>query len=163
MRKIDIDLINGLSNDAKISSRRRMNLNIHKNPDDPIQRFLNAMEPGTYIRPHKHEFPLKRELFALVRGEFLVIEFDDEGNISDHIILSHESGNFAVEIDQSIWHTVIALKASSVALEVKDEPYNPEDDKIFAEWAPLEADTMASKKFIDKILQKLNIIFPNLY
>ncbi len=163
MYKIDISIINDLSQKAKASERRRMNLNIHKTDDDMLQRFLNAMEPGTYIRPHKHEMPHKRELFAVVRGEFLVLEFDDFGHVTDHFILSQDTGNFAVEIDPAIWHTVIALKVSSVALEVKDGPYNPKDDKIFAEWAPAEGDHAAAKAFLDAELNKLGIIFPNIY
>lgn len=163
MLKVDISIINDLSGQAKTSPRKRMNLNIHKTADDQLQRFLNAMEPGTYIRPHKHELPHKRELFAVVRGEFLVIEFDDEGNIIDHITLSQDSGNFAAEIDPTIWHSVVALKVSSVALEVKDGPYNPNDDKIFASWAPEEGDITASKQYLENLLGKLGIVFPNIF
>lgn len=163
MLKIDINLINNLSGQAKTNERRRMNLNIHKSAEDHLQRFLNAMEPGTYIRPHKHELPRKRELFAVVRGEFLVLEFDNDGHIIDHIVLSHGTGNFAAEIDPNIWHTVIALKVSSVALEIKDGPYDPNDDKVFAEWAPDHDDISASKTFLDETLQKLGIVFPDLY
>lgn len=163
MLKIDTNLINNLSGKAKINERKRMNLNIHKSKDDLIQRFLNAMEPGTYIRPHKHELPRKRELFAVVRGEFLILEFDNEGNITDNIILSHETGDFAAEISPNTWHTVIALKTSSVALEIKDGPYDPNDDKVFAPWAPNEEDSAGAKAFLEKILHRLDIIFPNLF
>ncbi len=163
MYKIEIKMINDLSQKAKASERKRMNLNIHKSDDDQLQRFMNAMEPGTYIRPHKHEKPHKRELFAVVRGEFLVLEFNDDGSIADHFILSQDTGNFAVEIDSAIWHTVIALKVSSVALEVKDGPYHPDSDKIFADWAPADSDIPAAKAFLDEQLGKLGIFFPNIY
>lgn len=163
MYKVDITTINNLSQKAKASDRRRMNLNIHKTEEDVMQRFLNAMEPGTYIRPHKHEMPHKRELFAVVRGEFLMLEFDDTGNVTDSFTLSQSSGNFAVEIDPAVYHTVIALKVSSVALEVKDGPYDPKDDKIFAEWAPEEGDTANAKAFLEKTLNKLGIVFPNIF
>lgn len=163
MYKIDMNLLNELSSKAKQAPRRRMNLNIHKSCEDQMQRFLNAMEPGTYIRPHKHELPHKRELFAVVRGEFLVIEFNDRGEIIDHIILGADSGNFATEIDPAIYHTVLSLRVSSVALEVKDGPYNPDDDKIFADWAPEETNTQDCKQYIDQTLKKLGIVFPDIY
>ena len=57
--KINDDLINGVLKKAQSSSRKRTNYNFHKSYDAPLQRMLNAAEPGTYIRPHKHENPDK--------------------------------------------------------------------------------------------------------
>ena len=41
--------------EAQDSNRKRKNFNFHKTFDDPINRMLNAIEPGSYIQPHKHE------------------------------------------------------------------------------------------------------------
>jgi len=38
--------------------RKRQHGNIHESYEDPYQRFLNALNPGSYIRPHKP--PLSR-------------------------------------------------------------------------------------------------------
>ena len=37
------------------------------------------------------------------------------------------------------WHTVIALELGSVLLEVKAGPYDPNQPKEFASWAPEES------------------------
>ena len=51
------------------------------------------------------------------------------------------SENIAVaEIPGGAWHSFVFQKPSAVILEVKPGPYEPQDDKEFAEWAPLEGD-----------------------
>ena len=156
MIKIDKELLNATSQKAKASQRKRMNYNFHKKNSDRFQRFLNALEPGTYIRPHKHENPDKTEVFICLRGKILVVEFDDCGEIIDSIILNSESGNYGVEIPPKVWHTIIGLEQSTVAYEIKDGEYNPDDDKNFAPWAP-EENSPKADKYIDDILVKLKI------
>lgn len=87
MIKIDINFINETSAKAKTSARKRMNYNFHKEDSATLQRMLNAIEPDSYIRPHKHENPDKVEAFFCLKGKMAVVEFDDSGEIVDHIIL----------------------------------------------------------------------------
>lgn len=138
MIKIDESLISQYSYKAKTSKRRRMNLNFHKEDAATLQRMLNAMEPDTYIQPHKHENPDKVEVFFVLRGKIVLIEFDEQGNIIDHILLDPKQGNYGGEIPIGVWHTLISLEEGSVAYEVKDGPYDPTVDKSFATWAPAE-------------------------
>jgi cupin fold WbuC family metalloprotein len=127
--------------------------------DDRLQRLLNAIEPYSYIQPHKHEDPDKREIFFILRGRMVVVEYDDQGNITDHIILDASKGNFAVEIAERSWHSIISLEPGSVSYEFKDGPYDPIDDKNFARWAPREGEP-GTKDFITRILNQLEIPLP---
>lgn len=138
MIKINEAFIDETSQKARVSTRKRMNYNFHPYPDDPLQRMLNAMEPDTYIQPHKHENPDKREAFFCLRGKILVVEYTDDGQIADHIILDPLTGNYGCEVAPRTWHSIISLQSGSVAYELKDGPYNPADDKQFAPWAPSE-------------------------
>jgi len=156
MIKINEEFIEITSAKAKTSKRRRMNYNFHNEDSANLQRMLNAMEPDTYIQPHKHEDPDKVEAFFALRGRILVVEFDDEGNISDHIILDPLKGNFGAEIATRKWHSIISLEKNSVAYEVKDGPYDAKIDKNFASWAPMEGDPEALK-YNQEILEKLNV------
>jgi cupin fold WbuC family metalloprotein len=117
-----------------------MNHNFHDDLADPINRMLNAFEPGTYVQPHRHENPDKREVFIVLRGCLVVVFFDDSGTPTDFVLLDREKGNFAVEIPVGAWHTVIALEPGTVVYEVKDGPYLPMSDKNFSTWAPKEGD-----------------------
>jgi cupin fold WbuC family metalloprotein len=131
-------MLDDLTLKAKLSPRKRLNHNFHDDLADPINRMLNALEPGTYLQPHKHENPDKREVFIVVRGSLVVVFFDDSGSPTEFVLLDPVTANHAVEIPVGVWHTLIALKSGSVVYEVKDGPYQPLSDKNFASWAPNE-------------------------
>jgi cupin fold WbuC family metalloprotein len=156
MIRIDQKLIDQVSDKAKTAPRQRMNHNFHQSPDDLLNRMLNAMEPGTYVQPHKHENPDKREAFLILRGSILVISFDNDGAITDHVVMSQERGVFGLEIPPRTFHTLICLESGSVVYELKDGPYEVANDKIFAPWAPKEG-TPDCFIYIEKILKELNV------
>ncbi len=156
MEIIDKTILQSLTTEAQDNDRKRKNKNYHTNVKDPIQRMLNAFEPGTYVRPHIHKNPDKREVFIVLTGTLLVIFFNDEGVIIDHVILNREKGLFAVEIKPGEWHTVTGLENGTVVYEIKDGPYNVSDDKNFASWSPEEG-TNASEIQLDKWLCDLGI------
>ena len=155
MIRIDITLLEQLSQKAKNAPRKRMNHNFHQTSEDLLNRMLNAMEPATYVRPHKHENPDKREAFVILKGSFLIISFDEQGHITDHVLLSRESGVYGLEIPPRTYHTLICLEEGSVLYELKDGPYIPQTDKIFAPWAPEEGSPNA-QAYNQKILNQLN-------
>ncbi|MCF8227481.1 MAG: WbuC family cupin fold metalloprotein [Bacteroidales bacterium] len=156
MIKIDEKFIGDVSFRARKSERKRMNHNFHEFPEDTLQRMLNAIEPGTYIQPHKHENPDKREAFFVLRGRIAVVEFDDDGRVVDHIVLDARKGKYGAEISPRTWHVIISLEPGSVAYEVKDGPYDPENDKIFAPWAPAEGEPHA-EEFNEKLVRELKL------
>jgi cupin fold WbuC family metalloprotein len=143
-----------LKTQAKQSERKRKNFNFHKHPDDTLQRMMHAMNPGTYVHPHKHENPDKREAFIILEGKVAVIEFDDAGKIVSYIILNRDTCNYGVEIPERTWHMLIALEENSVVYEVKDGPWSPLDDKNFAPWAPKEGDA-ACQAYLELLKKEL--------
>ena len=154
MKLIDRKLLNDTTAKATASPRKRMNHNFHEDYADPINRMLNAMEPGTYIQPHKHEDPDKREVFMILSGTLAIILFDHKGNVSGHYILNHEKGVYALEIEPSVWHMVISLEPGTVMYEIKDGPYAPMTDKNFAPWAPKEGSSDCSS-YLQTILKTI--------
>ncbi len=137
MEKIDQKFLNELASKAKHLPRKRLNHNFHADSSDFIQRMLNTWCVDTYVRPHKHENPDKRESWVILQGKALIIEFNDEGDIAQSAILGQDE-NLVIEIAPRTWHTVLALEPHTVVYEVKDGPYDPADDKIYAPWAPEE-------------------------
>jgi cupin fold WbuC family metalloprotein len=132
------DMISSVSDQAKISSRRRKNLNLHQ-LEDRVQRMLNALEPDSYVRPHRHISHPKPETFIVLSGRFVAGIFDDTGRVIQASILS-ASGNRGMDILPGTWHSIIALEPGSVFFEAKEGPYDPDTDKEFAEWAPPESE-----------------------
>ena len=152
MKIISQDLIKEIQSHAAQSKRRRKNFNFHEAMSDPINRMLNALEPDSYVRPHKHENPDKRELFILLTGKMLVVFFNEEGNITEYTTLSKQ-GNLGIEIPPKTFHTIIALEKGTIVFEVKDGPYEPSNDKNFPEWAPEEGHKDA-ENYINGILHQ---------
>jgi cupin fold WbuC family metalloprotein len=135
--------LDALSAEAAHLSRRRKNLNVHPVLADPIQRLFNALEPGTYARPHRHARDGVWELMVVVRGAFAVLRFDDEGRVLARADLRAGDGDCAVEIPAHAWHSVVSLVPGTIMFEIKPGPYSPIEERDFAAWAPPEGDSLA--------------------
>lgn len=143
MKTVSIDDLSSLSSQAEQSPRKRMNHNLHSDLSDPIQRLAIAMEPDTYIRPHRH---LKTwEILIPLRGRFIVLTFDDDGVVIDRAVLGE--GASVVEIPVATWHAVLSLDTDGVIFEVKHGPYAPFKEEDFASWSP-SADDDAHKELM---------------
>ena len=140
MKLIDDRMIERLSAGALASERLRLNHNLHPRLEDPVQRFCNAMEPGTYVRPHRHTAEDAWELFLVLRGAVAVVTFGGDGVVLERLTLSAHGPLYGVEIPAGAWHTLSPLEAGTVVFEVKRGPYRRLDDKDFAAWAPPEGD-----------------------
>jgi cupin fold WbuC family metalloprotein len=138
---IDATVIDDLVARARVSPRRRLNLNLHTDLADPIQRLLNAGEPGTYVRAHRHAAE-RWEVFAVLRGQIDVLIFADDGAVTQRLAL--RAGGGLIEIPGGIWHGLAFMAPGSVAIEVKPGPYVARSDKEFARWAPREEDPAAA-------------------
>lgn len=154
--KIDASVLEQLALESKQKVRRRTIRNYHQYAADPFQRMLNAMQPDTYVQPHKHDNPDKREVFVVLQGKAVVVTFTDDGKITDHVVLNKEIGNFVAEIPAKIWHTVICLEKNTVLVEFKDGPYDPNADKHFAGWAPAEGE-QDTERYKQEVLNQLNL------
>jgi cupin fold WbuC family metalloprotein len=141
---------------AAASPRLRANWNFHSGPEAALQRFLNAIEPGTYLRPHRHVTPPKEETFLVLRGRALVVEFDDEGRVTDQFVLDASGEGRGVEIAGGVWHSFAALERGTVLYELKQGPFDAATDKEFAEWAPEEGSDEAGP-WLGRLLKGLGL------
>jgi cupin fold WbuC family metalloprotein len=127
MKIVTPEAIAALVARAADSPRRRMNLNLHPEPSDPIGRFLNAGLPGTYVRPDRHRIG-KWELVTLLRGELDIVIFNRNGEITNRFAFSLEGASL-FEIPGGEWDTVVFHAPAAIVLEVKPGPYEPDLDK----------------------------------
>lgn len=144
---IDQDLINSLSEDASISERLRHHCTLHKTYHEKVQRFLNVMQVGTYVRPHRHQ-PIagenRFELFVVLQGSVGILLFDERGQIihKEELNVGATSG---IELCEGIYHTALSLSPNTVILEIKEGPYDPKNDKDFLSVFPMEGTLEAAK------------------
>ena len=154
--KIDKSLFDQVQKKAEDSPRKRSNHNFHE-LHEVYQRFLNVLQKGTYIRPHKHSKPRKPETFLSLEGEFGFLTFDDLGNTIDCVHVSNKGPVYGVDILPDVWHSVVCLTDVCVCFEGKSGPYDPTSDKEFASWAPDESD---EARFAQ--MEKWTKLFPQL-
>lgn len=155
MYALDASRLDALIDAARRSPRRRLNLNLHAAMDEPIHRLAIAMEPDSYVRPHRH--PARWELLIVVRGRFDVLTFDGDGDgdgrLASRIRLAAgtmtgaATGSVtgeetaALQYPAGTWHTLLALDSGSVFFEVKEGPYLPVADDDWLPGAPAEGAT----------------------
>jgi cupin fold WbuC family metalloprotein len=138
LRIIDQNMLDQLTSEAEESPRRRKNFNFHTGDAFCCHRLLNAMEPDSYIRPHRHLDPLKDESMVMVRGRMGVLLFDDAGKVVGQAIIAAAGDAVAVDIPHGLYHTVVALESGTVFFESKAGPYCPLTDEEKGSWAPAE-------------------------
>ena len=109
------------------------------------------MEPGTYLRPHRHLNPDKDEVFILLRGKAAVFIFDEVGNVTESITLSPAEGMYGAEIKAGVWHGMVVLESGSVIYEVKQGPFAPLSADNLAPWSPAAEDKDAADAYIKKL------------
>lgn len=136
MRLITQNLLNDLLARAASDPRGRVPYRFHEH-EDPVQRMLNAITPGSYVTPHKHETPDKVELIAPLVGSAAMFQYDDLGNITELYIMSPAGPVLGVDIPPRTYHNFVAI-TPCVVLEIIQGPYHAETHKKFAPFAPLE-------------------------
>lgn len=154
LKIIDEDLLAELYQRAESNHRLRQNYNIHEELDDRCQRLLNAMAPGSYIRPHRHLLTPKSELFLAVAGRLALVIFSDTGEIETAYILGPAGPLRAIEVPAGLWHTVVSMAKGSIFLEVKAGPYIPVDAGDFAPWAP-EPESQEAAVYLERLVHAL--------
>ncbi len=123
---------------SRESTRKRIILPIHRSQDARVQRMLNFLQPGTYIRPHMHPLGHATESLVVLKGKIRFFRFTQKGEVISSNILQAGSAHSVADIEPRVWHTFTVLEPDSVLFECKQGPYDAETDKVYAGWAPEE-------------------------
>lgn len=148
---LTLTMVGNLLTMSRESPRKRIIQRIHKNDGDAVHRMFNAMQPGTYITPHRHLHPPKAETIMVVAGAMLFVEFTDDGQLKRHTLLQPGTEVFGVDVAPHVYHTFIALKPDTLIFEIKDGPYVQASDKDMPDWAPKEGTDEAEPYLLDLI------------
>jgi len=158
MKVFSADYMNELTAQAQCSPRKRQHRNIHESYADPCQRLFNAIEPGSYIRPHRHATDPRDELLIAVRGSMALVTFDERGMVTEVVRFGADRNGdgsaVGAEVPANTWHTVIALEAGCVLLEVKAGPFDSNQPKDLAPWAPNECGPNA-RQYLEKLISRI--------
>jgi len=134
------DLLDTIAQQARSSPRLRQNHNFHE-LSEKVQRFVNVLQPGTYVRPHRHHRAAGVngfEFFLVIQGELGIIILDESGQMLHQERVSANGPTRGVELPEGTYHTLVALAPDTVILELKEGPYEPSTDKEFLDAFPAE-------------------------
>jgi len=98
--------------------KRRVRINAHKGSEDELHEMIIAIEPGSYIRPHKH--PGKSEAFHIIEGEVDIVVFSEDGSIEQIVSLAEKGGPhpFYYRMSTAYFHTLIIRSDLLVVHEI---------------------------------------------
>ena len=144
VRLLETGALDAVTGEARLRPRRRANVNLHAQ-EDPVHRLLNAVEPGTYVRPHRHLDPPKDETCVVVRGALGLVLFDESGAVTAAQRLTPPpQGVFGVDLPAGVFHSFVALEEGTVFFEAKAGPYVAPSGPHAAPWAPAEGEPGAA-------------------
>jgi len=150
---ITTELLRDLTAQAQSSPRKRRNHNFHSDDAAMCHRLLNAIEPDSYVAPHRHLDPNKDETILLLSGRLGIIFFDDSGRVTGDAVLDPAASRFGVTIPAGVYHSLVSLAIGTVFFEAKAGPYQPLSEEERAMWAPLENDSAATA-FLTTLLKR---------
>ncbi|WP_419785687.1 WbuC family cupin fold metalloprotein [Pseudodesulfovibrio sp.] len=148
---LTLSMVGNLLKASQESPRKRMLQRIHKEDGETVHRMFNALQPGTYVTPHRHLHPAKTETILTIAGALLFVEFDENGKFLRHTLLQPGTEIFGVDVAPHVYHTYIALKADTLIFEIKTGPYAHDTDKNMPDWAPREGTEEADTYLLDLI------------
>lgn len=142
--EVEIDL---LREAVKKTAKRRARINAHPDSKDLLHEMIIALEPGSYIRPHKH--PGKSESFHIIEGAVDIVVFDDAGDIVRIVPLLARGGGgaFFYRMSEPYFHTLLIKSELLIVHEVTNGPFKPEGT-VFADFAPLDSEPQAAEAFM---------------
>ena len=137
---INANLLSVLHWKARVSERKRMNLDLRTTPGDTSQRMLNALEPGTRVPIHRHQDT--SETVVCLEGclDWVLYEelpnVDAGGPVHDGETAVVEScfkevarfrvcpreQRYGIQVPPMAWHSVEVYEPSTI-LEAKDGAY----------------------------------------
>jgi len=121
--RIDKQLLDSITEQAKTSPRLRMNYDLRDSVDDKSQKMLNALEPGTVLPIHRHRNV--SEVISVLRGHCIQYLYDDGGKLSEAVELRAGSDCPGMVVELGQWHRIESLESGTVILECKEGPYAP--------------------------------------
>jgi cupin fold WbuC family metalloprotein len=128
---LEVGRLDDLCKAARDSERRRAHLLLHSGHQDQVQRLVIAVEPGTYVRAHKHSE--QWEMLVLLRGRVDVLLLSDGSELQQRALLNPAAP--VIQIPMGQCHCAIVRETGSVVMEIKPGPYRPNE---FMAWAPEE-------------------------
>ena len=145
---INNDIIEQIIEEASQSQRHMARLLMHFDHEDPVQEMLIAMGRDCAVMPNRS--PGRSESLQIVKGELLLIVFDDNGKVVSRVEMGPYGSDktFLYRLSSTPWHTMIPLSEIVVVHEALQGPFNNSSEPL-PDWVP--GDSQDLKQFLKEI------------
>ena len=145
---INNDLVEQIIEEASQSQRHMARLLMHFDHEDPVQEMLIAMGRDCAVMPNRSVG--RSESLQIVKGELLLIIFDDNGNVVKRVEMRPAGSDkvFLYRLSSTPWHTMIPLSEIVVVHEALQGPFNNSSEPL-PDWVP--GDSQDLKQFLKEI------------
>ena len=146
---INNDLVEQIIEEASQSQRHMARLLMHFDHEDPVQEMLIAMGRDCAVMPNRS--PGRSESLQIVKGELLLIVFDDSGKVVSRVKMGPAGSDkvFIYRLSSTPWHTMIPLSEIVIVHEVIEGPFSNSSDPM-PDWVPQNPDDL--KRFLKDCL-----------
>jgi len=151
MISVSNDRLLELIEQSRTSTRRRAAYSPHSQDYQGMQLLVNAIQPDSYIPPHKHP---SQEIWIPLKGRINFVIFDENGKLMDVQVLNERNAIF-LECPENTYHTGIAAEPDSIFGNLNPGPYSPLD-KIPAIWAPSESNS-DFPKYLERLKDEIDL------
>ena len=145
---INNELVEQIIEEASQSQRHMARLLMHFDHEDPVQEMLIALGRNCAVMPNRSVG--RSESLQVVKGELLLIIFDDNGNVVKRVEMSPAGSDkvFLYRLSSTPWHTMIPLSEIVVVHEALQGPFNNSSEPL-PDWVP--GDSQDLKQFLKEI------------
>jgi len=132
---INNELVDQIIGEAKQSQRHMARLLMHFDHEDPVQEMLIVMGRDCAVMPNRSVG--QSESLQIVKGELLLIVFDDNGKIVQRVEMGPAGSDkvFLYRLSSTPWHTMIPLTKMVVVHEVLQGPFQKSYESL-PSWVP---------------------------
>ena len=124
---VDSNILDALSEKAKVNPRLRQSFDLRNSVEDKSQRMLNALEPGTVMTIHRHRN--SSETMIVIKGSLKEYFYDEQGNVTGEWVCAPNSDCIGINIPAGQWHNLECLESGTVLFESKDGAWEPLGDE----------------------------------
>ncbi len=153
---VDRAMLDQIRDCARKAPHKRARICCHQTTEDSPQEMLVCLEPGTYIRPHRH-FDRTESGLALL-GKADAVFFDDEGNVTDVWPMGALGSGlrFYYRIQEPVFHCLLVRDEPFVFHEVSTGPFDNEKTD-YALWAPEQNKLAEIEEYLEELRFNLAI------
>ena len=135
-----------------LETGENVRLSLHAGPDDDFHEMIICQHKDQIHPPKKHD--QKDKSFHIMKGEMAVYTFNEDGSISDAVILDGSTAHL-YRVRRGVYHADFPVTETVIHHESTTGPFLGDQDSVFAPWIDISADGTSLLTYRDQLYAQL--------